>query len=242
VLATITLRVDDSARDELERLAQARDTSVSELLREAIADLLGTRHELAREEAPRSINMVDRRILVLLHEILKRVDPNGDAGDHPRQIRTLERGFTDDYTYEFGGLEPELPLSECTLVYDILDMFVVLESGLEKLDDQVEAELGDHARYTLEFSGFDLNDSRESRLLGYARHLIKTKRWESLASHFDDKHERGNSHMPTLEQYQRMLHAYRSIVTRKRAADKFSIKAFRFNADDLREVLAAARA
>lgn len=36
-----------------------------------------------------------------------------------------------------------------------------------------------------EFAGFDLNDSRESRLLGYAKHLINTKRRESLASHFD---------------------------------------------------------
>jgi uncharacterized protein len=242
MMATITLRLDDSTRDELERLAQARDTSVSELLREAIANLLGTRRGLAREEAPRSMTMVDRRMLALLHEILDRVDPDGEAGDHTRQIKALERGFTDEYAYEFGALEPELPLAECALVHDILEMFTVLEHSLGQLGDRVATELGDDARFLLEFTGFDLNDSRESRLLDYAKHLINTERWESLASHFDAQHERGNSHMPTLNRYQRMLAAYRSVVARKKAATAVSIDAYRFDVDDLREVLAAARA
>jgi hypothetical protein len=241
MMATITLRLDDGTRDELERLAKTRETSVSELLRESIANLLGTRRELAGEEAPRSMNMVDRRMLALLHEILDRVDPDGDAGDHARQVRALERGFTDEYAYEFGALEPELSLSECTLVQDILEMFTLLEYGLKQVGDRVEAELGDDARL-LEFAGFDLNNSRESRLLGYAKHLISTERWEGLAAHFDDQHERGNSHMPTLKRYERMLDAFRTVVDRKKAAVGISFDTYRFDGNDLREVLAAARA
>jgi uncharacterized protein YfbU (UPF0304 family) len=63
-----------------------------------------------------------------------------------------------------------------------------------------------------------------------------------MAGHFDDEHEGGNSHMPTLERYQRMLNAYRAVVARKKVSDRFSIDAYRFNPDDLREVLAAASA
>lgn len=240
-MATITLRVDDGVRDELERLAQARGKSVSELLRAAIADLLGTRRELAREEAPRSMSMLDRRVLVMLHQILERVDPDEESGDHARQIRALERGFTDEYDFEFGGMEPELPLSECALVHDILEMYTVLEHSIGQLGERAEVELGAGARHVLEFSGFDLNHPRESRLLSYARHLIRTERWENMAWHFDDKHERGNSHMPRVEMYQRLLSAYRSIVERK-SAEGLSIDAYRFTADDLRDVLAAARA
>ena len=239
-MATITLRVEDSTRDKLEQLAKARGTSVSELLRETIADLLGTRRELVTDQTPRSLNMKDRRMLALLHEILDRVDPDGEAGDHRRQIDALERGFTDEYAYEFGALEPELSLAECTLVHDILEMFTVLESSVARLDEKAQAELDDDARHVLVFAGFDLNDSRESRLLGYARHLINTERWEAMAGHFDDQHERGNSHMPTLARYQRMLTAFRAIVARKTKTAGLTLTAYQFGIDALREVGGAA--
>jgi uncharacterized protein YfbU (UPF0304 family) len=241
-MATITLRVDDSTRNELERLSQARETSVSELLREAISDVLGTRRDLAPAESPRSMTMVDRRVLSLLHEILKRVDPDGESGDHARQIEALERGFTDEYAYEFGALEPELPLAECTLVHDILEMFTVLESSLGRLGDPAATELGEDARSVLEFAGFDLQDPRESRLLSYAKHLINTRRWENLANRFDSRHEHGNSHMRTLDRYQHMLAAYRSVVARRKAQTPFSFEVYWFEADDLCQVVDAAHA
>jgi uncharacterized protein len=243
MMATITLRVEDGTRADLERLAQARETSVSELLRDAIADLLGTRRDLAGEEAPRSMTMVDRRVLALLHEVLDRVDPDGDAGDHRRQVEALESGFTSEYSYEFGGLRPELPMAESTLVHDVLEMFSVLERNTERLGDRVDAELGDRARGTLEFAGFDFNHARESRLAEYAEHLIATDRWTEMAYHFDAQHERGNSHWQMLDRYQRMLTAYRAVVTRKKAtAGVLSADVYNFDIADLREILAAADA
>lgn len=237
-MATITLRVEDGTRADLERLAQARETSVSELLRDAIADLLGTRRDLAGEETPRSMTMVDRRVLALLHEVLDRVDP---AGDHRRQVEALESGFTSEYSYAFGGLRPELPMTESTLVHDILEMFSVLERNTQRLGDRVE--LGDRARGTLEFAGFDFNHARESRLAEYAEHLIDTGRWTEMAHHFDDQHERGNSHWQMLDRYQRMLTAYRAVVTRKKAtAGVLSADIYNFDIADLREILTAADA
>ncbi|RAS64790.1 YfbU-like protein [Lentzea atacamensis] len=82
-------------------------------------------------------------------------------------------------------------------------------------------------------------DPRESRLLGYAQHLVGTERWETLAPHFAKENERGNSHMPRLALYQRMLAAYRSVVRRKQKAE-FGLDAYRFSIGDLQEVLEGA--
>jgi uncharacterized protein YfbU (UPF0304 family) len=241
-MAVITIRVKDNIRDDLERLAQAHGTTVSELVREAIEGLVGARHDLKREGAPQTLSMVDRRTLVLLHKILDRVDDgkNQDSEDHQRQIKALERGFSEEYNYEFGGLEPELSLSESSLLFDILDMFTVLEACLRDLDEQAIASLGEYGRDDLTFAGFDANHPRESSLRSYARHVIKTGRWTSMAYHFDDQHERGNSHTQMLEQYQRMLIAYKSVLARRKAKKGHSMDAYRLDVNDLREVLALA--
>jgi len=42
---------------------------------------------------------------------------------------------------------------------------------------------------------------------------------------FDDRHERGSSHRPTLERYRRMLNAYRAAAARKKAAAAITIGA-----------------
>lgn len=236
-MATITLRTDDSTRDELERLARAREATVSDLLRGAIDDLLGRRRELALDQAPRSVGVVERRTLVLLHQVLHHLDPEGHVGDHRRQIELLEEGFTDEYGSEFAGIRPELALSECALVHDILEMFTILEHSLGKLDEQARAGLGEHSSFAFEFRGFDLSDPRESRLLSYAEHLITTKRWTTLADRFDSEHDHGNSHAKLLPHYQRMLSAYRTVVARRQITHPLSPEAYSFTAGDLREVL-----
>jgi uncharacterized protein YfbU (UPF0304 family) len=61
-----------------------------------------------------------------------------------------------------------------------------------------------------------------------------------MAHHFDEEHEGGNSHMPALSVYRRVLAAYKAVLQeRKRIVSDF--EAYRFDAEALREVLAAAR-
>jgi len=92
-------------------------------------------------------------------------------------------------------------------------MFLVLKNSLVRLNAEDRAELGDSATRALTFRGFDFNDSHEVRLGGYARYLIKDGKWVELAEHFDDQHERGNSHMPVLMLYRRMLTAFTPLWT-----------------------------
>ena len=48
-------------------------------------------------------------------------------------------------------------------------------------------------------------------MLDYTKYLIDTNRWTDLADHLSDAQERGNSHMPVLATYQRMLRSFKPI-------------------------------
>lgn len=211
-MATITMRVDDRTRDEVEAIARARGISVSELLRSTIDDLLGRDVDIPQEDGPTSLTMVERRQLAMLHEILSRLDDDEYAvADHQKRIEALERGYTAEYSDEFYVFSPEMSRRDCGLVWDLLDMFTAFQVSVERLGADKVAAIDKHASSALTFHGFDANDSYEVRLLSYAQFLISTDRWQNLAEHFDAKHERGNSHFPALPGYLRMLAVFQPI-------------------------------
>lgn len=119
-------------------------------------------------------------------------------------------------------------------------MFRVLKASLERLDAAEKRALGEGAEVRLSFQGFDFNDEDEGRLADYAQHLIDTDRWQDLAEHFDDEHERGNSHSPRLATYLRMLEAFQPIWSAKVKDSGLSHDdRYVLNLDELRTVLAA---
>ena len=216
-MASVTIRLDDEKRDELERLARERGSTVSDMLRVAIDGLL-------RRDVPLSLDMVARRTLALQHEILAHVDPDPDARDeHRRAIKALSGGYTSEYHREFYSIDTEFPPGDGPLVMDILDMFVMVEASLDRLDEAGVAEVGDRARFLLEFVGFDYQDPREARLAGFAEYLIADDRWTGLAHHFGDKPGEPccpNSHRKVVDLYQRMAAAYQQILADRAAADR----------------------
>jgi uncharacterized protein len=236
-MATVTIRMDDEKRDELERLAQKRNSTVSDMLRVAIDGLLS-------RDVPHSLDMVARRSLALAHEILAHLDPDPDAQrEHRQKIKVLSKGYTSEYPREFYTIDTEFAPADGPLVMDILDMFAVLEASLGRLDADAAAELGDGARHLLEFGGFDYQEPRESRLAGFAEHLIDDERWTSLAHHFGDtpgEPDCPNSHTPMLERYQRMLVAYDKIVNARATPGGIrGIDSYRFDLRDLKTMLTA---
>lgn len=167
---------------------------------------------MPRADAPRSMSLIQRRTLALLHEILALLkDDEDNSAYHHRRIQVLQNGFTAEYGNEFTAVGPELTPSDCSLVWDILGMFSVLESSVTRLSPDEVAELGEDGGHALSFRGFDGNDARESRMLDYVQHLIDTRRWTNLADHLRDAQERGNSHMPMLAAYLRMPRAFKPI-------------------------------
>jgi uncharacterized protein len=238
-MATITLRLDDQDRDDLEQLARNQGVTLSELLRGTIARLVG-RDADTPPHVPPSLEITQRHTFRLLHKLMAEVGPEDERDYHRRQAEVIEEGFTAHYHSVFSGIVfPEMTKTDAELVYDLLDAFTVLESSLDKLDDEVRAGLGEGAEYTLRFHGFDHNDPYEYRLAGFAKHLIADGRWDRMAHHFDDEHEGGNSHMPMLNSYRRVLAAYKAVLQkRKKAGSDF--EAYRFNAEALQAVLTAA--
>lgn len=176
----------------------------------------------------------------MLHEILATLadDEEGESAYHRDMVEVLASGYTSEYYKMFQTIQPEMTARECGLVYDILEMFTTVERSFAELTVQERASLGERATFLLRFSGFDFNDAYESRLASYAHHVIKQGRWTDLAERFDDKHERGNSHMPMLAIYQRMLMIWKPLwdVKIKSAGGP---KSYLFTADELQQILGA---
>ncbi len=233
--STLTVRVDDELYSELTALAQAQGVTLSELARrtlKAFAD--GAEGDPDRRSrsplVPESLTTAQRHQLVLLHRIAERLCPaepqaGGDREYHQKAAEIFERGYTSEYVNALGIHDGELSHSEAELVMDILDMFTQLEWSYGKLSDAERDALGESSARDVRFFGFDLNSARESRLLGYARHLIEQDKWETLARYFDDQHERGNSHTSaSLPTYLRMLAEFRPIWrTKVRAMTGFGL-------------------
>lgn len=223
-MATISLRIEEPLRVELEELAKTQEVSVSELIRQAIEARLG--REVRRDRsAPRSMSKTDRHLLALLHEILERLDPD-EADYHRSRVEVLVRGFTGEYGGEFTAIEDELALSDCKLLWDILDMFRVIRASVANIGVDKLRSIDERAQAILTFRGFDGNDELEGQMLAYSRYLVANDRWTELAEHFSEERDRGNSHFPTLSVYRRMLEAYQPIWQRiisgnGRGADRY---------------------
>ena len=206
-MVTISVRVEDDLKDRAEEAASGEGMSVSEWTRHLMGVQLGL--DVPEWSAPTSLSKRDRRQLALLHRILQLVsDDEHETAHHETMIEVLECGYTGEYSNEFISIFDELPLAECRLVWDILDMFRVIGASVDKVGVEAVRALDEHAEHALQFRGFDFNDPREGRLAGYAAHVIRSGRWSELALYFDDKHERGNSHAPVLDSYLRMNRAF----------------------------------
>ncbi|MBD8104734.1 YfbU family protein [Plantibacter sp. CFBP 8775] len=239
-MPTVTIRVDQRTKDDLEALASGRNQTISDVVRPALDALLGRETRTAPDLAPVSLSAFERRQLALTHRILAIL--NGgveefatDADEELARAHVLEEGYTAEYSREFAGIYPELSRAESKLVMDILDMFSLIKAGLRAPENQ---PVDDEVAARLRFRGFDRNDPRESRLLDYARYLIADGRWVELADVFSSENDNGNSHMPFLDAFQRMLRAF--VPIRESLRSGRGERAWVLSNDDLRQLAVAA--
>jgi hypothetical protein len=236
-MATITLRVEDQVKDDLEALARSRGITVTDLLRPLVEEAAGRPAGESRGVHPAHLTAVERRTMGLLHRVLGKLDPE-DESYHLLRAEALDEGYTAEYGDEFLGMEPELPARDCELVRDILDMVRVIRASVNRLAPESLAGL-EHAAL-LEFAGFDANDPLEGRLLYYARHLLATDRWTDLADYFDDAHDGGNCHHQALPSYRRMLEVYEPLFKARASGRGLGPDHFLFSADELDAIARAA--
>jgi uncharacterized protein YfbU (UPF0304 family) len=107
------------------------------------------------------------------------------------------------------GIRTELSPRNSERVKDILDMFRILDYSIAAAAEAGEP-LGDEAMDDLRYRGFDFNDALEAQMAEYMEYLVNDGKWEERKE-FLEQTNGGNSHMQTLELYNRMLAAYRRI-------------------------------
>ena len=240
-MATVAIRVDDNSREELEDVARTRGMTLSGLLRDQIDALLG-RHVPIRDDVPHALSFQQRLVLAQQHEILAllNADDEAESRHHRTMAEVLREGYAGEYDTVFGSMQPEMSRTECKLVWDILDMFCALSTSIDRLSAADRAALGDDNEYRLRFGGFDLNDSREGRLLSYVRHLVDTDRWTQIKPQLAEIDDNGNSHSRRLPNYERMLAVYMPIFedgVRGRRGHSFA--AWILTVDELKQVAGA---
>lgn len=222
-MGTMTIRLNDRTQAELTTIARAQGISLSELARGTLMSLLVNddvdEERSGQAPVPPQLTTVERAQLALMHRILGHlVDGDDEEGDRENQVKlaeTLEQGYRADYDDVFLSINAELSRQETSFVLGVLDMFEVLERSFAKLPSGDQARVGEHAPITLVFRGFDANSRREGRLLTYAQRLIADGKWEKLADRFDRANDRGNSHYPMVERYERMLAEFTPIWSAK---------------------------
>jgi uncharacterized protein YfbU (UPF0304 family) len=240
---TITLRLDDQTRDALQQKAEEEGLTVSDFVRVLIREAVVDRSAAGAAPdgyAPDTLSPKDRHLFSLLHRILARVLPEDNAGmdgsseDQLERAQVLEEGLTLEYAQEFTGIDEELTKRDSIRVMDILDMFRTAKYSLERIASEgtpVAPEIAER----LQYMGFDHNDPLEAKMAGYVLFLVDHDRWEEQR---DFVHGRtgGNSHMPVLDMYLRMLAEYRRITAGRRLPGSRGL----LNAEELRAVADAA--
>lgn len=247
-LATITVRISESVRDALQIKASEEQQTLSDFVRNCLENAVfdfredeGVESGRRKDLSPGSLSVVERQTLALLHRILGRVlpeDSNDTDGDREYQLdraKVLERGFTKEYSTEFIGVESELSGQNCDFVMDVLDMFRITSVSLIELK-QDGVEIDSSLERSLQFAGFDHNDSLEGQMSDYARFLIKSGKWLEQKE-FILGPERGNSYGPSIPVYSRMLSEYREVKQhRTRISD---LKSYLLSEKELRQIAAA---
>jgi uncharacterized protein YfbU (UPF0304 family) len=116
---------------------------------------------------------------------------------------------------------------------DILDMFRTIGDSIARLAHDgtpLDPELTEDLRYR----GFDHNRLLEAQMVMYVRYLVENDRWAERKD-FVLGAESGNSHMPTLELYLRMLAEYRRLIDSR---PRLPGSAYLLSADELRAIAA----
>lgn len=219
-MGIINIRIDDHTHAQLKELAETEGLSLSEYIRTLLHETTLPIREDSEQHGdlpvPESFSPRDRIMLALLHRILARVlpdDSNMEDGDLEHQLRLasiIQSGLTGEYWQEVAGFETELSKRDSRRVVDILQMFRIIVFSIKKLEGSGET-IPEELAHSLEFRGFDHNNTLEGHMARYVRFMMEEDEWSELQDYVK-KNDNGNSHMEMLPVYLRMTAEYRRIM------------------------------
>jgi len=200
-MATVSFRVSDDLKRELDELSSEKGTNLSKLFRLALEKIKDELLFGSYERATLQLSLKDRLVLSNQYRILECLDPGAVAKyRHSRDI--VEQGYEVDYPSLADSFQAEMDFDLCREVLDILDMFALMRLSYDAAGKPAALDPAG-----LRFEGF--SSDFEEEMLACARYFIfKLGRYPSI-----QEAEAGNfaSAGPMLETYRRMLKTWSDI-------------------------------
>lgn len=207
-MATVSFRISDELKRELDELSAEKGYHLSKLFRKAIEDLRDAmRH--GPDGGAFDLSLKDRLILANQYRILEMLDEK-QSGRHAVHREILTTALETYYVTLLDDFSNDLNLDVSHEVMDILAMFTRLRLSFEHLAGASAVSAQD-----IEFLGF--HPQFESEMLGFARFYMKKlgrHRW--LSETLGEGLESG---APMLDVYRRMFAAWKSIGMSKVLTD-----------------------
>lgn len=200
LMATVSFRITDELKRELDELSAEKGYHLSKLFRRAIEDLRDTmRH--GPDGGAFDLSLKDRLILSNQYRILELLDKER-ASEHVEHRAVLTHAQETHYVTLLEDFSNALNLDVTREVMDILAMFTRLRLSYDHLGGPASiVEEG------IEFSGF--NPEFEAEALSYAQfYMQKLGRHRWLRARDGKGIE---SSVPMLDVYRRMLSAWKGI-------------------------------
>ena len=137
--------------------------------------------------------------------ILEKLYPE-DAKFYSERREAIEQGYEDECEAAMEHIYDPLTSDIQTEVIDALDMYSAIKRSYDQLDNKTGLDLPQ-----LLFPGFDGNDPLESKMMGYAEYLVKTKRKFENVLEGQQPHFSFNSHSEQREIYAGMLKVWKAL-------------------------------
>ena len=194
-MATVSFRVSDELKRELDELSAEKGINLSKLFRLALEKIKDELLFGSYERATLQLSLKDRLFLSNQYRILESLDPSAVA--RYRQNRDIvENGYEVHYPTLAESFHAGMNFDLCREVLDVLDMFAILRLSY----DAAGAPAGID-KTGLRFDGF--SSDFEEEMLAYVRYFIlKLDRYPSLRTSEEDNFA---APAPMLEVYRRML-------------------------------------
>jgi uncharacterized protein len=203
-MATVSFRITDELKRELDELSAEKGYHLSKLFRRAIEDLRDTmRH--GPDGGAFNLSLKDRLLLSNQYRILELLD-EGNASEYAHRRAVLTGGQEMHYITLLEDFSNALNLEMAREVMDILEMFSRLRLSYDHLDGKTS--IPDNG---VDFSGF--HPEFEGEMLNYAQFYMA-----KLGRHRWLKNADGRgleSSVPMLDVYRRMLSTWQRISEAK---------------------------
>ena len=197
-MATVSFRVNDELKRELDELSAEKGINLSKVFRQALAKIKDELLYGSYERAGLQLSLKER---LILYRALELLDP--DALERHRRHRDIvENGYEIHYLSLADDFSGSMNVDLCREVLDVLDMFGIARLSFNALEDPSGLD-----EDGLRFDGF--SSDFEEEMLAYARYFIlKLGRYPSLRT---DESTNFSSDAPMIDIYRQMISVWNGL-------------------------------